>query len=35
MPKVNLSLQVMPNVEDNRLYEVVDKAIEVIKSSGV
>ncbi|MDK2836576.1 MAG: hypothetical protein PWP21_1353, partial [Thermosediminibacterales bacterium] len=32
---VNLSLQVMPNVEDNRLYEVVDKAIEVIKSSGV
>ncbi|MBZ4654212.1 MAG: hypothetical protein JG781_1551 [Peptococcaceae bacterium] len=35
MPTVNLSLQVIPKVEDERTYEVVDEAIKVIQESGV
>lgn len=31
----NVSLQVLPSVPDERLYEVVDKVIELIKISGV
>ncbi|AAK79366.1 uncharacterized protein (TIGR00106 family) [Clostridium acetobutylicum] len=34
-PVVNVSLQVLPVVEEKRLYEVVDKVIEYIKASGV
>jgi uncharacterized protein (TIGR00106 family) len=32
---VNLSLQVLPKVKGDNVYEVVDKAIEVIQESGV
>ncbi|QNB48086.1 thiamine-binding protein [Thermanaerosceptrum fracticalcis] len=35
MATVNLSLQVIPKVEDERTYEVVDEAIKVIRESGV
>ncbi|EOD00684.1 thiamine-binding protein [Caldisalinibacter kiritimatiensis] len=35
MPTVNISLQVLPRVKDERLYEVVDKVIEYIDSCGV
>lgn len=35
MTLVNLSLQVLPKVSEERTYEVVDEAIEVIKNSGV
>jgi len=35
MAVCNVSLQVLPIVPDERLYEVVDKAIEVIQKSGV
>lgn len=35
MPKVNVSLQVIPNVEEERIYPVVDKVIEYIAQSGV
>lgn len=35
MPKVNVSLQVIPNVEEERIYPVVDKVIEYIASTGV
>lgn len=35
MPLVNLSLQVLPNVPEDRTYEVVDEAIKVIQESGV
>lgn len=35
MSVCNVSLQVIPNVDDHRLYEVVDKVIEYIKSTGV
>ncbi|MGI6587431.1 MAG: thiamine-binding protein [Peptococcia bacterium] len=35
MATVNLSLQVLPKVEGDCVYEVVDKAIEVIQQSGV
>lgn len=31
----NVSLQVVPSVEEDRLYEVVDKVIEYIASTGV
>ncbi len=31
----NLSLQVLPVVEEARIYDVVDKVIDYIKSSGV
>lgn len=34
-PVVNVSLQVLPVVEEKRLYPVVDKVIEYIKSTGV
>lgn len=27
MPKVNASLQIIPNVEEDRLYDVVDRVI--------
>lgn len=35
MPIVNVSLQVLPRVKDERLYEVVDQVIKYIDSCGV
>lgn len=35
MPNVNVSLQILPRVKDERLYSVVDKVIEYIDSCGV
>ncbi|NLD46668.1 MAG: thiamine-binding protein [Clostridiaceae bacterium] len=35
MSIVNVSLQVVPNVPENRIYPVVDKVIELIHKSGV
>lgn len=35
MASVNVSLQVLPKVPDERIYPVVDKVIELIKESGV
>ena len=35
MANINVSLQVLPVVEDARIYPVVDKVIEYIQSTGV
>lgn len=35
MPIVNISLQVLPFVREERIYPVVDKVIELIAQSGV
>ncbi len=35
MTTVNVSLQVIPNVPEERIYPVVDKVIEMIDRSGV
>lgn len=35
MPIVNVSLQILPTVKEDRIYEVVDKVIEYIHSRGV
>ena len=35
MAKINVSLQVIPNVAPERVYPVVDKVIEMIQESGV
>ena len=35
MPIVNVSLQVIPVVLEDRIYPVVDKVIEYIEASGV
>lgn len=35
MSLVNVSLQVIPSVPDEKLYFVVDKVIDFIRSSGV
>lgn len=35
MPRVNVSLQVVPGVEEERLYYVIDKVIDMIDASGV
>lgn len=35
MKTVNVSLQVLPTVQEERIYPVVDKVIEYIKSTGV
>ncbi|MEG6566213.1 thiamine-binding protein [Thermoanaerobacterium saccharolyticum] len=35
MSAVNVSLQVLPVVEEERIYTVVDKVIDYIKSTGV
>ncbi|MGI6084883.1 MAG: thiamine-binding protein [Acetivibrionales bacterium] len=35
MSKINLSLQVIPNVADGLVYPVVDKVIAMIKQSGL
>ncbi|EGD52461.1 uncharacterized protein, MTH1187 family [Thermoanaerobacter thermohydrosulfuricus] len=35
MPVVNLSLQVLPVVSEEKVYPIVDKVIEYIKSTGV
>lgn len=35
MANINVSLQVLPRVADDRIYEVVDKVIEYIDSTGV
>ena len=34
MPVVNVSLQVLPVVPEDRIYPVVDKVIELIAASG-
>lgn len=33
--KSNLSLQILPAVDESEIYEVVDKVIEYIKSTGL
>ncbi|WP_130806423.1 thiamine-binding protein [Senegalia massiliensis] len=35
MPIVNVELQVLPRVEEKRLYDVVDEVIKYIDSCGV
>ena len=35
MPKVNLSLQVIPLVPEEKIYQVVDQVISLIDASGV
>ncbi len=35
MAKINVSLQVIPNVAPDRVYPVVDRVIEMIQESGV
>ncbi len=35
MPSINVSLQVIPKVNDTDTYRVVDKVIEYISSTGV
>lgn len=35
MEMVNVSLQILPRVPEEKLYPVVDKVIEYIKSTGV
>lgn len=35
MPVVNVSLQVLPVVDEDRIYPVVDKVIELIAQRGV
>lgn len=35
MKSINVSLQVIPSVPEERIYPVVDKVIEYIKSTGV
>lgn len=35
MANVNVSLQVLPRVPDEYIYDVVDKVIELIQESGV
>ncbi len=35
MPKVNLSLQVLPRVPDERIYPVVDEVIKMIAETGL
>lgn len=35
MTTCNVSLQIIPSVEEERLYEVVDKVIDYIESTGV
>lgn len=35
MAKVNVSLQVIPNVPEEQIYPVVDKVIEMIDKSGI
>lgn len=35
MAKINVSLQIIPTVEEERIYPVVDKVIEYIAQSGV
>lgn len=35
MPVVNVGFQVLPKVADDKVYAVVDKAIEVVQKSGV
>lgn len=35
MANTNLSLQVLPRVPDDKLYEVVDKVIAMIQASGL
>lgn len=35
MMTCNVSLQIIPSVQEERLYEVVDRVIEYIESTGV
>lgn len=35
MPVVNLSLQVLPRVPDDRIYPVVDEVIKMISETGL
>ena len=35
MPKANLSLQILPVVPEDQIYDVVDKVINLIENSGL
>ena len=35
MNKVNLALQILPLVNSDKIFSIVDKAIECIKNSGI
>lgn len=35
MNKVNIAVQILPKTKSNNDYDIIDKAIEVIKKSGV
>ncbi len=35
MAKINISLQVLPSVAEDKIYPVVDKVIELIDKSGL
>lgn len=35
MPKVNLSLQILPVVPEENIYPIVDKVIKLIQASGL
>jgi len=35
MPSVNVSLQIIPSVDESDLYRVVDQVIDMIQKSGV
>jgi len=35
MPVCNLSLQIIPMVDEKKVYPLVDKVIELIESSGI
>ena len=35
MPSMNLSLQILPRVPEDKLYATVDKVIAMIKASGL
>ena len=35
MPRVNVSLQILPMEKEERIYEIVDKVIKYIDKSGV
>lgn len=35
MPKVNLSLQILPVVSEDKIYSIVDEVINLIQASGL
>lgn len=34
-PQASIAIQVLPNVEDKKIFPIVDKVIEFIKNSGL